>query len=64
MIAGRDMARRVVHLLKDTKVLDAAGKPIRIQDLQRGMKLRFTRSVEDDNTAIRIQVMGPAPGRE
>jgi hypothetical protein len=57
IIAGRDMARRVVHLLKETKVLDADGKPIRIQDLKRGTRLLLTRSVEDDNTAVRVQVM-------
>jgi hypothetical protein len=64
VIAGREMACRVVHLLKETKVLHAAGKPIRVQDPQRGMKVQFTRSVEDDNTVIRIQVMGPPRGRE
>jgi hypothetical protein len=60
VIAGRDMKRNVYHLLKDAKVLGEDGKPMRVQDLKSGTKLQITRSVEDGNTAVRVQVL-PAP---
>jgi hypothetical protein len=63
VIAGRDFARRVVHLLKDTKVLGADGKAIRVQDLKAGTKIQVTRSVEDENTAVRIQAL-PEPTKK
>lgn len=64
IIAGRNMARQVVHLLKETKVTGSDGKAIRVQDLKLGTRLSITRSVEDDNTAIRIQVMPVAAKRD
>lgn len=62
IIAGRDMSLKVVHLLKDPKVFGADGKPIRLQDLKPGAKLNITRSVEDGNTAVRLQV-APEPAK-
>jgi hypothetical protein len=44
-------------LLKSTKVTDNAGKETPVKDLRPGTKLVLTRSVEDDNTAIQIQVL-------
>jgi hypothetical protein len=55
VLAGRNMQRRVYHLLKDTRVTNNDGTPIRVQDLKPGMKLLMTRSVEDENTVVRIQ---------
>ena len=57
VIAGRDMARRVYHLLKTTTVTGADGKAAAIKDLKPGTKLLLTRSVEDGNTAVRIQAL-------
>jgi hypothetical protein len=57
VIAGRNLSRRVYHLIKDTKVLGDDGKPIRVQDLKAGTILRLTLSVEDEHTAIRIQTL-------
>jgi hypothetical protein len=62
VIAGRDMARRVYHLLKDTKVTGADGKPVRVADLKPGTRVQLTKSVEDENTAIRVQVL-PEPAK-
>jgi hypothetical protein len=57
VFAGRNMARQVVHLLKETKVFDADGKPIKLQDLKPGTRINMTRSVEDGNTAVRLDVV-------
>jgi hypothetical protein len=63
VLAGRNMQRRVYHLLKDTRVSSNDGAPIRVQDLKQGMKLLMTRSVEDENTVIRIQAL-PEAGKK
>ncbi len=57
VLAGRNMAKSVYHLLKTTKVMSADGKPVKIEDLKPGTMLLITKSVEDDNTAVRIQAM-------
>jgi hypothetical protein len=62
VIAGRNMEKRVYHLLKDTKVTGDDGKPIRVPDLKVGTVLLLTLSVEDDRTAVRVQTQ-PTPNR-
>jgi hypothetical protein len=57
VIAGRNMARRVYHLLKTTTVTGPDGTAISVKDLKRGTRLLLTRSVEDANTAVRIQAL-------
>jgi hypothetical protein len=65
VIAGRNMERRTFHLLRTTKVTDADGKDMPVASLKPGAKLTITRSVEDDNTAIRVQQLpAGAPKRE
>jgi hypothetical protein len=63
VLGGRDMSRQTLHLLKDTKVLGADGKPIKVQDLKAGTKLVVTKSVEEDGTVVKVQVAGEAPKR-
>lgn len=60
VIAGRDLARKVFHLLKTTTVTGADGKAIPVADLKAGMKVVLTRSVEDDNTAVAVRVLSAA----
>jgi hypothetical protein len=62
IIAGRNMEKRVYHLLKDTKVMGDDGKPIRVADLKAGTVILLTLSVEDDRTAVRVQTQ-PASNR-
>jgi hypothetical protein len=57
VIAGRDMRNQVYHLLKTTTVTGADGKAMSVKDLKAGTKLALTRSVEDGNTAISVQVL-------
>lgn len=57
VLAGRNQEKRVYHLLKTTKVVDVGGKEMLVKDLKAGTMLMLTRSVEDDNTAIRIQAL-------
>lgn len=57
VIAGRDMRKQVYHLLKTTTVTGGDGNAIPVADLKAGTKLVLTRSVEDGNTAVRIQVL-------
>ena len=57
VFAGRNHTRRVYHLLKETRVLGEGDKVLRIQDLKAGTTIRLTLSVEDDNTAVRIQTL-------
>jgi RNA polymerase sigma factor (sigma-70 family) len=57
VLAGRDTSRRVYHLLKTTKVIGDDGKPVRIEDLKPGTMILITLSVEDANTAVRIQTL-------
>lgn len=57
VIAGRDLSRRVYHLLKTTTVTEGDRKTLLVRDLKPGTKLLMTRSVEDDNTVVRIQVL-------
>lgn len=56
VIAGRNRDRVVYHLLKTTKVVDDAGKELQIKDLRAGTPLVMTRSIEDDRTAVRVQI--------
>jgi len=56
LIAGRNSDRVTYHLLKTTKVVDASGKEIQIKDLKASTPLVMTRSVEDERTAVRVQV--------
>jgi hypothetical protein len=62
VIAGRNLTKQVFHLVKTTTVTGPDGKPIAVQDLKPGMRVQLTRSVEDENTAIRVQVV-PAPAK-
>jgi hypothetical protein len=55
VIAGRDRKRVTFHLLKTTKVVDAAGKDLVVKDLKMGTPLVFTLSIEGDGTAVRVQ---------
>jgi RNA polymerase sigma factor (sigma-70 family) len=52
--------RRVFHLLKETQVLAANGKAVRTRDIKSGTPVVLTRSVEDANTVVRIQVVAPS----
>lgn len=63
VIAGRNMEKRVYHLLKDTKIAGDDGKPIRAEDLKAGTVILLTVSVEDDRTAVRVQTQPPAKKR-
>jgi hypothetical protein len=62
IIAGRNMEKRVYHLLKETKVTGDDGKPVRVADLKAGTVILLTLSVEDDRTAVRVQTQ-PTPNR-
>jgi hypothetical protein len=64
VLGGRDMSRRVYHLIKTTKVIGTDGKPTRIEDLKQGTRLQMTLSVEDGNTAIRVQAMPAAEKKD
>jgi len=57
VFAGRNMERRVYHLLKSTTVTGDNGKEKLVKDLKAGMNLTLTRSVEDDRTVVQIRVM-------
>ena len=57
VLAGRNMAKQVFHLLKTTKVLGSDGKAIKLEDLKPGTMLAITKSVEEDGTVVRIQAM-------
>jgi hypothetical protein len=57
--AGRKDERKVYHLVKETEVKTARGDAARVKDLQEGALLLLTRSVEDANTVIRIEVVSP-----
>jgi hypothetical protein len=60
VIAGRNLERRVYHLIKTTTVTGGDGKAIAVKDLKSGTKLVLTRSVEDDHTAIQIRALPAA----
>src|SRR5262245_17231200 len=60
VIAGRNMERRVYHLLKSTTLISDDGKAILVKDLKIGTKLLLTRSVEDDRTVIHIRTLPAA----
>src|SRR5262249_46829058 len=64
VIAGRKDERRVYHLLKETEVMTAGGKAAGLKDLKEGMLLLLTRSVEDANTVLRIEILSPEKGKE
>lgn len=64
VIAGRKDERRVYHLVKETEVVSADGKTARVKDLREGTMLLLTRSVEDANTVIRIEIMPPDKEKE
>jgi hypothetical protein len=64
VIAGRDLAKQVYHLLKTTKVIGGDAKAMLVKDLKPGAKLLLTRSVEDDHTAIRIQALPEADKKQ
>ena len=57
VLAGRNMAKQVFHLLKTTKVLGSDGKAIKLEDLKPGTMVLLTKSVEEDGTVVRIQAM-------
>lgn len=57
VVAGRENARRVYHLLKSTTIIGADGKAMLLKDLAAGTKLVMTRSVEDDNTVVHIKAL-------
>jgi hypothetical protein len=57
VIAGRNMEKRVYHLLKTTTVTGGDGKEISVKDLKAGTKLMLTRSVEDDRTVVQIRAL-------
>ena len=63
VIAGRKDERRVYHLVKETEVMTARGKAAGLTDLQEGMLLLLTRSAEDANTVIRIEILSPDQGK-
>ncbi len=51
--------RRVYHLVKETVVVTEGGKAIRVNDIPNNALLFLTRSVQDANTVIRIEVILP-----
>jgi RNA polymerase sigma factor (sigma-70 family) len=64
VLAGKGGERRVYHLVKETEVLAGGGKAARVADLKEGTMLLLTLSVEDANTAIRIETVSAAKGKE
>ncbi|MFM8271593.1 MAG: hypothetical protein ACKODX_04580, partial [Gemmata sp.] len=56
VLAGRNLAPQVFHLLKAPQVLDADGRAVKLEDLKPGTTLSITKSVEDGNTAVRVRV--------
>src|SRR5262249_33575415 len=58
LIAGRDMALKVFHLVRETKITLDGGKEGTVKDLKPGTRIVLTLSVEDRNTVIGIR---PAP---
>ncbi|HKB06219.1 MAG TPA: hypothetical protein VKD90_28755 [Gemmataceae bacterium] len=60
VIAGRNMERRVYHLLKGTTVTGHDGKAVLVKDLKAGTNLLLTLSVEDDRTVVHIRVLPAA----
>lgn len=50
--------------MKETEVTTDTGKAARIQDLKEGTLLLLTRSVQDPNTVIRIEVLPRAKEKE
>ena len=59
VLAGKKDERKVYHLLKETGVLTDKGQPARLSDFKEGTPLLLTLSVEDRNTAIRIEPLPP-----
>jgi hypothetical protein len=55
VIAGRDMALKTFHLVRETKIALDGGKEGTIKDLKPGTMLVLTLSVEDRNTVIGIR---------
>ncbi len=51
------------HLVPETEITAADGGPMPLKDLVPGALLLLTRSVEDPNTVIRIEMMPPVGGR-
>jgi len=61
IIAGRDMALKTFHLVRESKITLEGGKEGSVKDLKPGTMLVLTLSVEDRNTVIGIR---PAPRRD
>jgi hypothetical protein len=61
VIAGRDMALKTFHLVRETKITLDGGKEGTVKDLKPGTMLVLTLSVEDRNTVIGIR---PAPRQD
>jgi RNA polymerase sigma factor (sigma-70 family) len=57
VIGGKNDERRVYHLLKETEVTTDSGKVARLPDIKEGTMLHLTRSAEDANTVIRIEII-------